>query len=222
MQLVVEKGFDGTSVDAVCTRARVGRTEFDRRFNDLRDCCMQIYLANMDDFNAVVFGAASGEAPWQDRLRGAAYSAARYIQARPIQTRFDMIQMLEVGELAQAYRDRILGRIVDLIDEGRQELDDPESMSREVAVGIFGSIYQSLLKEVRGPNRAGAGRELCPAADVHRRSSLSGPRRRLRGAAPAGPTRLSDPPPDRSAHRWMRRGRSTLPVPILSAVAKRP
>jgi AcrR family transcriptional regulator len=150
MKLVVEKGFDGTSVDAVCKRARFERVEFDRRFSDLRDCCMQIYLANMDDFNAVVFGATSCDGPWQDRLRAAAYSAARYIQARPVQTRFDMIQMLEVGELAQAYRDRMLGRIVDLIDEGRQELDDPDSMSREVAVGIFGSIYQSLLKEVRG------------------------------------------------------------------------
>jgi AcrR family transcriptional regulator len=150
MQLVVEKGFDATSVDAVLARAEVGHADFDRRFSDLRDCCMQIYLANMDDFNAVVFGAASGDGRWQDRLRAAAYAAARYIQGRPVQTRFDMIQMLEVGELAQAYRDRTLGRIVDLIDEGRQELDDPDSMSRDVAVGIFGSIYQLLLKEVRG------------------------------------------------------------------------
>jgi AcrR family transcriptional regulator len=150
MQLVVERGFEATSTEAVLARADVGSAEFERRFSDLRDCCMQIYIANMDDFNAVVFGAASGAGAWQDRLRAAAYTAARYIQARPIQTRFDMIQMLGVGDLAQAYRDRILGRIVDLIDEGRQELEDPESMSREVAVAIFGSIYQSLLKDVRG------------------------------------------------------------------------
>jgi AcrR family transcriptional regulator len=150
MQLVVDNGFDATSVDAVLAQAEVERADFDQRFSDLRDCCMQIYIANMDDFNAAVFGAASGDEPWQDRLRAAAYSAARYIQARPVQTRFDMIQMLGVGELAQAYRDRMLGRIVDLIDEGRQELDEPESMSREVAVSIFGSVYQSLLKELRG------------------------------------------------------------------------
>jgi AcrR family transcriptional regulator len=150
MQLVVENGFEATSVDAVLARAEVGRAEFERRFTDLRDCYMQIYIANMDDFNAVVFGAASGDGPWQDRLRAAAYTAARYIQARPVQTRFDMIQMLEVGELAQAYRDRMLGQIVDLIDEGRQELEDPQSMSRDVAEGIFGSIYQSLLKELHG------------------------------------------------------------------------
>jgi AcrR family transcriptional regulator len=150
MQLVVENGFEATTVDQVLERAEVGRAEFERRFTDLRDCCMQVYIANMDDFNAVVFGAASGDAPWQDRLRAAAYTAARYIQARPIQTRFDMLQMLEVGELAQAYRDRMLGLIVDLIDEGRQELEDPESMSRDVAEGIFGSIYQSLLKELHG------------------------------------------------------------------------
>ena len=85
---------------------------------------------------------------WRDRLRAAAYAAARYIDARPIQTRFDMIQMLGVGDMAQAYRDRYLGRIVNLIDEGREELPDPDSMSRDVAIGVFGSIYQFLLKEL--------------------------------------------------------------------------
>ena len=61
-----------------------------------------------------------------------------------------MIQMLGVGDMAQAYRDRYLGEIVNLIDEGREELPDPDSMSRDVAIGVFGSIYQFLLRELEG------------------------------------------------------------------------
>lgn len=163
MALIVEQGFEQTTVEMVVERAEVDRATFDSEFEDLRDCCMKVYLANIEDFNEAVFGAADRESAWRDRLRAAAYTAARYIEARPIQTRFDMIQMLTVGDTAQAHRDRLLGRIVDLIDEGRGELDEPESMSREVAVGVFGSIYQFLLKELHGnPEYGEAGTEAPP------------------------------------------------------------
>ncbi len=148
MELVVERGFEETTVEMVIERAGVGPAEFESQFDDLRECCMAIYRDNIEEFNEEVFGAAAIGDRWRDRLRAAAYTAARYIDARPIQTRFDMIQMLGVGDMAQAYRDRYLGRIVDLIDEGRKELADPESVSRDVAIGVFGSIYQFLLKEL--------------------------------------------------------------------------
>ncbi len=147
MELVVERGFDATTEKMVIERAEVRRDDFESLFGDLRGCCVEIYRENIEDFNQAVFGAAVGDR-WRDRLRAAAYTAARYIDARPIQTRFDMIQMLGVGDMAQAYRDRYLGRIVNLIDEGREELPDPDSMSRDVAIGVFGSIYQFLLKEL--------------------------------------------------------------------------
>ena len=151
MYLVVERGFDGTTEEMVVERAGVGRGDFEREFGDLKEWCMEIYRENIEDFNQAVFGAAAAVGDrWRDRLRAAAYTAARYIDARPVQTRFDMIQMLGVGDMAQAYRDRYLGQIVDLIDEGRQELPDPESMSRDVAMGVFGSIYQFLLRELQG------------------------------------------------------------------------
>ena len=151
MYLVVERGFDGTTEEMVVERAGVGREDFEREFGDLKEWCMEIYRENIEDFNQAVFGAAAAVGDrWRDRLRAAAYTAARYIDARPVQTRFDMIQMLGVGDMAQAYRDRYLGQIVDLIDEGRQELPDPESMSRDVAMGVFGSIYQFLLRELQG------------------------------------------------------------------------
>ena len=150
MNLVVERGFDGTTEEMVIERAGVEREDLEREFGDLTQSCMAIYRENIEDFNQAVFGAAEGGDPWRDRLRSAAYAAARYIDARPVQTRFDMIQMLGVGDMAQAYRDRYLGEIVNLIDEGREELPDPDSMSRDVATGVFGSIYQFLLRELEG------------------------------------------------------------------------
>jgi AcrR family transcriptional regulator len=151
MDLVVERGYDGTTEEMVIARAGVEREEFERDFGDLQECCMLVYRENIADFNRVVFGAAEASGDrWRDRLRAAGYAAARYIDARPVQTRFDMIQMLGFGDMAQAYRDRYLGELVDLIDEGRKELPDPDSMSRDVALGVFGSVYQFLLRELEG------------------------------------------------------------------------
>lgn len=147
MELADENGLEGISTEMVLERAGVTRAEFQRRFRDLDDCCMQIYIANIEEFDRYVFAAADRHQRWRDRLRAAAYAAARWIRTQPLQTSFDMVHMLGAGAMAQAHRDRHLQRIVDLIDEGRQELTDPDSMTREVAVGVFGAIYQAVLKQ---------------------------------------------------------------------------
>jgi thioredoxin-related protein len=69
-----------------------------------------------------------------------------YIERWPVETRFNLIQMFTVREMAQVFRDKYVERFIDLIVEGRQELEDPESMSGDVAVSIFGSICESLVK----------------------------------------------------------------------------
>jgi AcrR family transcriptional regulator len=146
MEEIVENGFDETTVEMVCERAEVAVPEFEQSFDDLQDCCIKIYLANIDEFDRIVFSAVEEAMGWRNRLRASAYAAISYIQQRPVEAQFNLVQMLTVGEMAQVFRDNYVERIIDLIDEGRQELDDPESMSRDVATGIFGSIYEFLVK----------------------------------------------------------------------------
>ncbi len=59
-----------------------------------------------------------------------------------------MTTILEVGSLAQAHRDRYVSHLVDLIDEGRWALADPDAVSRSAAEGVFGSIYGLLAREL--------------------------------------------------------------------------
>lgn len=51
--------------------------------------------------------------------------------------------------MAQALRDRYLQRIVDLIDQGRADMDDPEALGRGVAEGVCGAIYSFLIHELQ-------------------------------------------------------------------------
>lgn len=147
MREVTEHGFGETTVEMVCERAEVSIAEFEQSFSDLGDCCIKVYLANIDEFDRIVFSAVEEAVGWRNRLRASAYAVVSYIQRRPVEAQFNLIQMLTVGEMAMVFRDRYVERFVDLIDEGRQELEDPESMTRDVAAGTFGSIYEFIVKQ---------------------------------------------------------------------------
>jgi AcrR family transcriptional regulator len=162
LELVDEHGMEATTVEMVLTRSALERAAFDRLFSDLTDCYVQIYMANMEEFDRAVYEAADRHERWRDRLRAAAYASAWWIEDHPLQTRFDMVHMLGAGDIAQAYRDRHFQRIVDLVDEGRSELDDPSSVTREVAIGVFGAIYQSLLKQTHEQRNLGSLESFVP------------------------------------------------------------
>ena len=70
--------------------------------------------------------------------------------------------MLEGGELAQAHRDRYVRRPIELIDEGRREAPDPDSLSPALAEAVFGSIYRTLARELGGSGRGAEPDQFVP------------------------------------------------------------
>lgn len=150
IELVVSAGTPEIDLGALCARASVDFAWFEDEFGTLQECLDRIYLANVAEFDRVVLSGPFTATRWRDRLRETAYAAARYVQRRHLETRFDMVQMLAAGDLAMAERDRYVRRIVDLIDEGRYELDDPESIGRSVAEATFGAIYLALTRQMHG------------------------------------------------------------------------
>jgi AcrR family transcriptional regulator len=160
--LVLERGYEGASLETVLELAAVDLAGFQRHFVDKEDCCMQIYVENRDVFDTLVFGAAQRRADWRQRLRAAAYAAARYVRDHPRQVAFDEIQFLEGAEYARADRDRYVQRIIDLIDEGRQELDDPNSLTRAVAETSVGSIYSLMVMELHAARGTRSAEDFVP------------------------------------------------------------
>ncbi len=60
--------------------------------------------------------------------------------------RFWALELLWAGDMARAQVEAGYRRFTDLIDAGRQELDDPDSVPRSTAEGIIGSIAMVLTK----------------------------------------------------------------------------
>lgn len=162
--VVADNGFEASSIELVVERAGLDRAAFHRHFTDLRDCCSQLLAGIIDDFNRLVFGAItrSGATCWRDRLRVAAYAAARFFRENPVKVRFSVTGILGAGEMVQVQREQHLNLMVDLVDGARQELDDPDSIGRAAAESTIGSVFGFLLKEVNEYGRVRSTKAIVP------------------------------------------------------------
>jgi len=120
------------------------------------------YWLHTDRFTAIVTAAFEEEDAWRDSLRAAAYAAARYLRDNPRIVDFGTVQLFQAGLLAQAQRESHLQLMVGMIDAGRQELDDPDSMTRSAAEAAFGSIYEAVVKRVQAGEGTGAAEAFVP------------------------------------------------------------
>lgn len=149
VELMVERGYAEMTTADVAERAGIAQGELEEIFETLEECVLGVYWLHTDAFTEVVFDAYEEGERWRDGFRLAAYAAARWIRDNPAIVRFGTVEMFGAGLMAQAQRESHLQRMVDLIDAGRQELEDPDSIGRGVAESVFGSIYEFLIRELR-------------------------------------------------------------------------
>jgi AcrR family transcriptional regulator len=151
IDLVLEHGYEKTSVEMVCERAGVDAAEFDARFAGKDDCAAQIFDWWSEEYLRQVWAAYESHAAWRDGLRAAGYASARYFERHPREIRFGVLEMTRAGNVHQAKAERIVRSAVDMIDQGRQELEDPDSISRSTAEWVAGSFMQMALKRLSEP-----------------------------------------------------------------------
>lgn len=148
VELVAEHGYEAASVEAICDRARVGRAQFDRCFEDKEDCFLTLHDEIGAELCHRIAAAHEGTVSWHDRIWAAGWAAMRFLQEDPGRARFFVVAVNGAGSAAQARRDRVLQGFADLIDAGRFELEDPGSVSRCTAEIVAGAIYNTVLGKV--------------------------------------------------------------------------
>lgn len=90
---------------------------------------------------STVFAAQRG---WANQLRAVAYEMLRFLREDEARARLMVIEVLDYGAEARAIRERGMEALTELIDLGRQELADPDSLPRSVAVIAAGTIYNRI------------------------------------------------------------------------------
>ena len=148
IELVLERGYEATTVAALIERAGVSRADFDRHFADKENCVLAVVDEGVERFRRVVFSAYEAEALWRDGLRAAGYAAARFVRDNSSYIRFSTTMMDGATDLARTHRDMALQMFAEIVDAGRSELADPDSVSAETALTVIGSIYELLQREL--------------------------------------------------------------------------
>lgn len=162
LEVVLERGYAGTTAEEICERAGAPASSFEQRFGDVQGCVTAAYEEITDRFDRQVLPAYEAEPRWRDALRAAAYAAADFFADHPREVRFCTTAILEAGEMVAAKRDADLQRFVDLIDAGRSELADPEALGRGVAESAFGAIFEQLVRTASRGDDVSRARDFVP------------------------------------------------------------
>jgi AcrR family transcriptional regulator len=94
-----------------------------------------------DELVSQSLAAFEAEEGWLNQMRAMGYAILDFLLEDPRRARFLYVDMLSLGDRAQIIRDESLSSFTGLVDRGRQELDDPDSVSRTTAEGVAGAIY---------------------------------------------------------------------------------
>lgn len=148
VRLIGSRGYAATGIEVLCERAQVSRGHFDRCFADIEDCFLSLHDEIAAELCGRVMSACEGPAGWHDRIWAAGWAAMRFLQEDPVRARFFVVEVNGAGNRAQARRDRLMQRFADLLDAGREELDEPGLVSRCTAEVVSGAIYGTILAKV--------------------------------------------------------------------------
>jgi AcrR family transcriptional regulator len=142
---VAERGYEQVEVEDVIGRAGVGESEFRARFADKEDCALRCFEAFVADYIWRIETAYRSEPDWRSGLRAAAYEVAHWMTDHPNLVRFGTVEVLSAkSEMIRVRREESLVYGAKLIDRGREEADDPDSIPEGAALIAVGSIVQLL------------------------------------------------------------------------------
>ena len=109
MEVLAQRGFKGTNVGLVTTRARVSPRTFHELFDGLGDCVGVILEQALRHVLKIVTMAFARERSWQDGIRSALLAILDFLDAEPALARVTMVEALAAGPAVLARRERVAG-----------------------------------------------------------------------------------------------------------------
>ncbi len=138
---VVDCGFPDATIEGVCRRAGLRVSEFERQFDDLEDGYCEVLDVLMGRAFEQIFASIAKAESWRDMIRATAYAIHDFVDDDRRRARFMVIEVFHAGERAQLMRTDAVEILTGLIDQGRQELDDPGRVTRATAEALAGTMY---------------------------------------------------------------------------------
>jgi AcrR family transcriptional regulator len=142
--LAAERGYPHLTLTEVLRRTGLDAEDFHRHFADLDACAAAAVQAGTEELLARAGAAFLAEQGWRNQLRAVAYALLAFLQENPARAHLMVIDSLEAGPETIAIREGGMQGLTELIDQGRQEMDDPDSVPRAAAETTAGVIYNRM------------------------------------------------------------------------------
>jgi AcrR family transcriptional regulator len=147
IEIGTERGYAETTVTTIIERAGLARPAFDRHFRSKYDCFLSAWQGINESCMHGMLEAYNSREDWPDRLRAVATRVIEGLLGDPGRASF-AIEVLATGDAARARRDMTMRVIASLIDAGRNEMEDPESVPHTTAEALAGAAYGQIYSRV--------------------------------------------------------------------------
>ncbi len=154
VRAVDELGWANTTVADIVARSRISRRTFYETFANREDCLAAVLEDILDVVAGELADAGLEGLGWRERVRRGLWVILAFLDREPVLARVCVVQALSGGPGVLARREEVLGRLVSVVDEGRQcpRATRCTPLTAEGLVGAaFGIVYARLLKGQREP-----------------------------------------------------------------------
>lgn len=145
VEICDERGYREATPALIAARAGLDRPGFGRHFESIEDCFLALWDVAFEDIGEKLLSAYTSQDEWRARLRAAAHELMRLLRKRS----FPVARVLTLnsdiaGRRAAKRRDQFLQSFAALIDAGRYEAADPDSVPTETAFALTAGIHHAV------------------------------------------------------------------------------
>ncbi len=152
--VIDEVGYEHASVALVTARARISRRTFYELFTNREELLVELLEDTVAQVERELAAADLEGLGWRERVRGGLWVVLSFLDREPALARVCVVQALRGGTAVLEARERLLGRIAGVLDEGRTVGGRGGECSRLTAEGLvgamFGIVHGRLLRRQRG------------------------------------------------------------------------
>lgn len=142
--MLAERGHAGFTAAAVCGRAGVSRRTFYEVFENCEQCFAAIIADAEHRTSGVIADLDLARLAWSERIRMGLWALLCLADEDPALARVCLVESQHAGGLVQAKRERIIARLVDLLDEGREQATGVSAASRLTSEALVGAVSSVL------------------------------------------------------------------------------
>lgn len=140
-----DRGFPATSLEDVLALAEVDEDTFHHYFEDEGACFRAAWDSISEPYMVKALAAYQSQEEWREQIRAVALAVFEYVTEHPRRGRILFVDGPTPGEVARApVDDPNIDAFVELIDQGRWQMADPEALTRATAEGLFGSVKECI------------------------------------------------------------------------------